>query len=393
MNEYALFGAGNQSLHMEKVIRRINPNLKALYMIENRAFDKIGIRLRLDESDDEVQVITLEHFRDLYRNGKCGFVAVPSGYHIFDLDYIRDSMRNLGIKDEDVRTLPVNFLRMPIDDIVVGDLQLEPLCDLVQICHLDIHVANHCNMNCEACSHFAPLAYDKWMVTANRFEDNIAMLQSKIENICSIAMLGGEPLLNPELNTLLDIIRKYYPYANIALVTNAILLESVSDKIIESIRNNRITVSISLYPPLFNKVEDYIAFLREKNLQFSITRIEKFERKLFSEPFVDGAEMTKKCGHIMCLRDRRIGRCAEALFTDYYNKAYGKCIPVDNGIDIFGTETGSEIVRRLNEPLELCNQCCARDHYYKKWSRMVEKGNPDDWMVPISIMRKESNND
>ena len=385
MMNYALYGAGRQSLHMEEVIKRIHPDWNARWMIENKDFSKIGECIPVTgDGEGELQVITIEHFAKLYQRGECNACLVPSGYHIFDLNYIRDTLEEHGIKEYDVFTVPVNYLRMPLN-CVNQETPVVHLSKLVQICHLDIHVTNHCNMNCEACSHFSPLAYDKWMISSKRFEENINRLCNKISNICSIAILGGEPLLNPELPQILDSVRKAYRYADIALLTNAILIKSISNELVDSIKRNSILVSVSLYPPLFDMSEWLVSFFREKEIPFRILKIEKFERKLFEKPFIDGTEMTKNCGHIMCLRDNRIGRCAEALFTDYYNKAYSKNLPVDYGIDIYGQEDGYELITKLSEPLELCDQCCARDHYYQKWKKMEGKGNPSDWMIPLDI--------
>ncbi len=385
MGAYVLYGAGNQSLHMEEVLHRLAPDIEVRWLIENKDYSKIGTKLLARGSGEDLDVITLEHFKKLYDSGECIGCFVPSGYHIFDLEYIQNKMNALEIDSKDVLTMPINTLRMPIDDLESSDCVIVKLSELEQICHLDIHVANHCNMNCEACSHFSPLAKDHWMISADRFENNVAQLHTKIKNICSISMLGGEPLLNPDLPILLEIIRRYYPYANIMLATNAILLESMAGNLIDSIKKNRITVSISLYPPLFGKAEDFVRFLRCKEIPFTISKIEKFERKLFSKAFINGTEMTKNCGHIMCLRDNRIGRCSEALFTDYYNDAYGEELPVDKGIDIYGPESAFELIQKLREPLELCNQCCARDHYYEEWRQMKDGGKPKEWLIPMNL--------
>lgn len=385
MVSYALYGAGNQSLNAQQRIKKLYQNMQAKYLVENQNFNKIGQKIATLDGKDSLEVITPERLEELYGKGEVQAVFVPSGYHIFDLEKIEKLMKDRRIERKDVLTLPINVLRKPLDQVSESDKMLTPLDELVQICHLDVHVLDYCNLNCKACSHFAPLAKGKGLVPVERYQENFFQLKSKIPNICQMAILGGEPLLHPDLGRILEITRECYPYTNLHLVTNGLLLEKISQDLLKSIQKNDIVILLSLYPPLYHEIDRIISFLQRNHLRFQISRIEVFERRLFPRAWIDGSEMTKKCGHLMALRDNRIGRCVNALFTDYYNEAYGKDLPVDPGIDIYGPETGAEIVKKLEQPLELCNQCCARDHVYEPWEPMKGKGDPADWLIELPV--------
>ena len=58
------------------------------------------------------------------------------------------------------------------------------------------------------------------------------------------------------------------------------------------------------------------------------------------------------------LKDGRIFTCATAAYIHLLNRAFGKELPLDRGIDL-GAEnlTGREVLAWLDKPVELCRHC------------------------------------
>jgi ABC-2 type transport system ATP-binding protein len=77
----------------------------------------------------------------------------------------------------------------------------------------DVHVADHCNINCKGCEHFSPLA-PKHFIDIEKYKNDCIQL-AKLSGandrdgggggIDENTILGGGPLLKPPIN---DVIKK-----------------------------------------------------------------------------------------------------------------------------------------------------------------------------------------
>lgn len=123
---------------------------------------------------------------------------------------------------------------------------------LFRPCNLEIHLADHCNLNCAGCSHYSPLAEPTFCDVAE-LKESLSKLSAYAKAFRTIRLLGGEPLLNPKVSEIVGMIREYFPHNEIELVTNGLLLmRSHSDNIDEAFweccRTNNIVIGATVYP-------------------------------------------------------------------------------------------------------------------------------------------------
>ena len=131
---------------------------------------------------------------------------------------------------------------------------------------LEYHIVDHCNLNCAGCSHFSPLA-EHWFVDPEDFEKEWKEVADSGLEIKRIRILGGEPLLHPELGYMLKCIRCLFPVSDINVVTNGILLNKRKAELLPVFNKYNISLTVSCYPGLnldykditsgFPKVEMY----------------------------------------------------------------------------------------------------------------------------------------
>ena len=130
-------------------------------------------------------------------------------------------------------------LNVDVDDIYItnrlsNDLNvmnfLERYTSAKYLPYLEFHVADHCNMNCKYCEHYSGLVKTPKFTNLKRFTQDFEQLKKFIDDIGMIRILGGEPLLNSEINEYVKLSRRLYPLAQIFVVTNAILLPKMPDK-------------------------------------------------------------------------------------------------------------------------------------------------------------------
>ena len=92
---------------------------------------------------------------------------------------------------------------------------------------LDVQVCDHCNLRCAGCLHFAPLAPERFLDLGEYERDlrRLAAIEGFGGYFESIVLMGGEPLLHPQVADVVSVTRAILPDENITLCTNGLLLK------------------------------------------------------------------------------------------------------------------------------------------------------------------------
>lgn len=115
--------------------------------------------------------------------------------------------------------------------------------------YLIVNILDHCNLRCKGCDHFACIA-DPYFVPYETIHRDLERLAEIMENdyIVKIAVMGGEPLLHPDLLKILQDVRRCFPHATIRLTTNGLLLLQQGEEFWRVCRENKVTIVNTKYP-------------------------------------------------------------------------------------------------------------------------------------------------
>lgn len=125
-------------------------------------------------------------------------------------------------------------------------------------------ILNRCNLNCKRCEHGSNLVHENDFLELEKFESYLIQLKKKFKNILRFQLLGGEPLLNPQLDKYIVLTRKYFPATKIEVVTNGLLIPKMSANLIDVIVKNNAFFWITQYPPT-RQILDQIMDVLDKN--------------------------------------------------------------------------------------------------------------------------------
>lgn len=89
---------------------------------------------------------------------------------------------------------------------------------------IEIHASHVCNFKCESCSHFSFATYDKNLNPLD-LESQLKIWSEKIQPF-ELKILGGEPLLNRNLESILRICKKYFPNSLLRVASNGFLIKN-----------------------------------------------------------------------------------------------------------------------------------------------------------------------
>lgn len=232
----------------------------------------------------------------------------------------------------------------------------------------EMHLVEHCNLNCRGCSNFSPLAGPEF-VDVEEFRRDFIRLGDVFSHTCErIWLMGGEPLLHPEISTLVRIARENFSDGEISVFTNGILLPQMKDDFWESCRDSNTGILISAYP-----INLPIDKIRDSALKFGVqvrwawNQSDK-ERDLFIIRPVNLAGDSNIninfgiCPHsvdCITLSHGRLYTCCFAPHVHHFSNFFRKDILItdSDSVDIYGELSAKEILRRLAEPIPACRYC------------------------------------
>ena len=316
---------------------------------------------------------------DIYQNNGVANFIVNDTPRLESLRYKLNKLLALGVELNDILIASTEF-------IVTEDLsKLYKFTDYHRIPYIEYHVADHCNLNCKGCVHFAPLVTHKVFPAFDKVKQDLTRLKSIVPYIDTIRILGGEPLLNSQLINYLDITRGLYPFAEINIVTNGILLQNIDDALMNSLKINNIGVDISVYPPMFKSITDVVARIIAEGITTTCTEpISDFFCPLDKH---DGHAKFTDVHHCACpnLYDGALYVCPVIAYLRYFNKAFGtKLNDIDGRIDIYDPcLTFDKLRTELHKVRALCDSCWLLSREYavkQKWER-TKKARISDYMT------------
>lgn len=236
--------------------------------------------------------------------------------------------------------------------------------------HLDYHIVDHCNLNCACCSTYSPLAAKRF-ASIEEFERDLTRLHEIIgDKLLRLHLLGGEPLLHPEIIAFMETARTTFPDARIDVTTNGVLVAEMGNSFWEAMRDNRIDLKYTQYPLKNVDYEGIIESAKEKGVfAFSAGdgEIEYFRRIPLNAKGTSNVHSTYiQCPYIDCpqIREGRLYRCPASAFSDILNKALCEenqlasfHLSALDYLDLYSDITEEDIFEFLSRPIPFCQYC------------------------------------
>lgn len=243
---------------------------------------------------------------------------------------------------------------------------------------LEMHVVDYCNLNCKGCTHFSPI-FPKVFPSYQERMAEIRNLAAKVEMIKLISIMGGEPLLNPNLNEYVIQLRKMLPFTRLFLITNGLLIPKIDRMLLRNISLNGVKVIISDYQPTHKIIREICTILEEYHIEYEIRDTQKY----FVIPLSlsQNSKYTKGCISDKCnmVWKGKIARCPTLMFIGEFNRHFSTAFPEDGVIDLSSRIAGWDLVNRLRERVPLCDYCVINKVSWQKCGNVPQLS---DFVVP-----------
>ena len=254
-----------------------------------------------------------------------------------------------------------------------------------KLINFEVHLADHCNLNCVGCNHFSPLAESSY-VSIETFKRDFERMGELFSHKCGrIHLLGGEPLLNPNIIELMKIARENFPEGEINIFTNGILLPQQDESFWRACHDNNINIAMTHYPIKLD-VDKIRALADRFNVVFRCSFADKtmFKESLDLSGSGNAIKNFAKCGKgngCIFLDNGKLYTCTLISNLKFFNKAFNQNIPVTEAdyIDIYSDITPDEIFLKLATHVPVCSYCNIDGFQYGiKWH--VSKREMSEWV-------------
>lgn len=143
---------------------------------------------------------TLREVQSLYQNHLIDGVINLQGENPYYFNLLKD----LGISD--IFVIPHTlYCRLDLGEDIAGDAVVYPYkAVLPELMQLEVHLADHCNLNCKGCSHFSNLVSSAKFADFNQFRKDILQLTHYFSQIHTFFLLGGENLYCIRMSAILS---------------------------------------------------------------------------------------------------------------------------------------------------------------------------------------------
>ena len=253
-----------------------------------------------------------------------------------------------------------------------------------------VHLTEHCNLNCQMCDNFSPIAKEEFADLETLKKDFLRFKELVGNNVNNIILTGGEAALHPQLLDVLVMTRTIFTYVNIVLQSNGILLPGMDSSFWQTCKDNNIKLQITEYPIKINK-EKIESLAKEYNVQCDFWGSWDEDGKtsyhipLDLEGKQDSRTNFVNCFHAnqcIYLQNGRIYTCSTAACIRHFNKFFDKNLPdiPENSISIYEAGSMKEILEFLAKPIPLCKYCyVSKREFGIPWA--VSKKDISEWTV------------
>ena len=239
---------------------------------------------------------------------------------------------------------------------------------------LDVDVVSHCNLNCAACCHFSPAADPTFLALEDYLRDlaKLAKIEGVAEYFEAICLMGGEPLLHPELPAFIRATHDYLPEAQVRVVSNGLLLESMPSEFWDALQLPKTDLLLTPYPVGL----DYDALARlakSKGVDASVgggLSPDGEDTYFLRSPLDETGSQDKSAsfadcplgGSTMQLLDGRIFPCNRGALFGIINARFGTSFThePDDYLDLDDIRTADEIDTFRRSARPMCRYCVSQ---------------------------------
>lgn len=241
-NDVCVFGYGHVC---KNSISKIKQFCNVKYILDNNA--------KLD--GEKYQDIEIKFFdKQLYKNEK---ILISTHYK-----EIRTQLLEYGLKED------VDFCAVEKYITIMEWFKN----DRVYVNEVHTSITTKCTLNCDKCNMFMADYTEPFHLKLQNIKDDFDTFFNVVDEVSTLALLGGEPLLYPDISQVLEYLAKYQEkIGRIEIITNGTIIPN--NDLLQVIKKYHIFLRISDYSnsiPYMERLRTLEKVLREQEVEYYI---------------------------------------------------------------------------------------------------------------------------
>lgn len=327
-----------------------------------------------------LDIIAPEKVLTLVNNGKIDVVIFA-----FKNFFVKDAASMFRDCNIEAYMVP-RYIQTFFEEYISVEESLIPI-DLSKprIKQFDVNLVDHCNMKCKGCLRYSNLVDKPYFADFDKMIADWIRIRELFWGVERLKLMGGEPMLSPDLCRYIKYAREIFPDADIMVTTNALLINENCTELFRVMKENYCFFDISLYAPMQERIGKVEEILQKNGVWYEINDSKgDFYKVLSREPKYDMNEAYEKCTARNChhLREGKLSVCSRPQYAYIMNEMYHTNIPGDDGVwDIYHLDMDAwELDEKLSTGFEACKYCAPPVAY--EWDRAtIENAQMSDWFV------------
>ncbi len=244
----------------------------------------------------------------------------------------------------------------------------------VRVEAFELHVVEHCNLRCAHCCNMSPYLDDKTLSVAEIDAQLRGLAQHLHADVFKI--MGGEPLLHPDITEILRVIPRTGIADTVRLFTNGLLLKQMRDDFWEAL--DHLTVSSYASAPVKPAhLDELRAKARRFGVILNVKQVDQFSEVMCSHRRAEDDPVTQATYDACWLRDRclvvrggRFFKCTRAAYVrELKERITLTGVPYDegeaerrwagDGVPLTAPDLAATLLTYMNDPrpLDACRAC------------------------------------
>jgi hypothetical protein len=275
---------------------------------------------------------------------------------------IEEELKEIGVRNCVGRSQMGNDLRWMDVDLSKPELD-----------YIEYHVSWHCNLQCKGCGHYSNLQDTPMFGDLEQYTKDLRQIHSLVSNVKKIRLMGGEPLLNPICDEFVQVTRNEFPYADIRVVSNGLLIPNCDEKLLITMRENGAQFDVSQYPPTEKIVDNIIDRCNKYGVNVNISPLINYFFASSDGSTVSDVESNwNSCEsqHCRFLYNGKMAVCGVPLINMVMKEKtkFKGVIEEQDIVDLYDPNlTSEEFVKKMNSPISMCKYCDKNNKKFFEW--------------------------
>lgn len=254
--------------------------------------------------------------------------------------------------------------------------------------HFEVPLTDHCSISCRGCTSFSALRPQR-LADLGEFESDLRHMAALFSKVRQIHLVGGEPLLHPQVRELCEITRTVFPKSRIYLKTNGTLVMRMSDEFWETLAKNRITLLCDSRPEGVPALEiGLVGKQRRVRVEWASTEREYLKIPIDPRGGYEASVSFKDCQGLNnrpLLRDGHLYPCAYIAYGNTFREHFelpGLQVYPTDWISIREEPDPEQVFAFLRSPVHWCSNCDLENRTWCEWG--VSQDHASEWTTAPS---------